>query len=188
MDKKYNVIYADPPWDFSSRYISGTKAKSLNEKYNTMSIQDIKDMGGQIQELTSKNAVCFMWTTNAHLKAAIEVLESWGFIYKTIAFTWVKMGKNLKVQVNQGMWTMSGSEICLLGIKGAPHKFLKARNVRQVIIQPRTTHSKKPQEARDRIVEMFGEKAKYLELFAREKVYPFDVFGNEVESDVSIST
>lgn len=186
--QKYNVIYADPPWDFSSRYTSGTKPRHINEKYDTMSNKDIIGLGKQIQQLTSKNAVCFMWTTNVHLLEALRALKSWGFTYRTIAFVWVKMGKSRKVQVNMGMWTMPGSEICLLGVKGMPHKFLKARNVQQVVIKPRTVHSKKPQEVRDRIVKMFGEKVKYLELFAREKVYPFDVFGNEVINDVDINT
>lgn len=183
---KYNVIYADPPWDFNSRYVSGTTFRPLNEKYETMSDKDIIKMGEQIRNLTTKNSVCFMWTTNAHLMVALKALEEWGFTYKTIAFVWVKMGKTQRIQVNMGMWTMPGSEICLLGVKGTPHKFLKARNIQQVVLEPRTVHSRKPQEVRDRIVKMFGEKARYLELFAREKVYPFDVFGNEVESDVKI--
>lgn len=189
MDKKYNVIYADPPWRFGSKYVTGNGVEhKLEEKYPTMGDKEIIALGPQIQKLTTKNAVLFMWTTNAHLKVALEALEAWGFTYRTIAFVWVKMSKTQRVRVNMGMWTMPGCEICLLATKGAPHKFLKARNVKQVLLAPRTIHSRKPQEIRDRIVEMFGEKAKYLELFAREKVYPFDVFGNEVESDVTIST
>ena len=151
--KKYNVLYVDPPWDFSNK-------------------------------ITTKNSVLFMWTTDAHLKSALEVMEAWGYTYKTIAFIWNKKEKSGKQVCYMGMWTMKGSEICLLGTKGNPHKFLKSRKVRQLVEAERGRHSEKPQGVRDRIVEMFGDKAKYLEMFAREKVAPFDVWGNEVDSNV----
>lgn len=191
--KKYNVLYADPPWDFSNKFRSGKKREdgkftqhSITEKYPTMSIKELKGLKEFVNRITTKNSVLFMWTTDAHLKSALEVMEAWGYTYKTIAFIWNKKEKSGKQVCYMGMWTMKGSEICLLGTKGKPHKFLKSRKVRQLVEAERGRHSEKPQEVRDRIVEMFGDKAKYLEMFAREKVPPFDVWGNEVDSDVQI--
>lgn len=182
--KKYNVLYVDPPWDFSNKFKGGKKQHSITEKYPTMNIKELKELREFIDKITTKNSVLFMWTTDAHLKSALEVMEAWGYTYKTIGFIWNKKEKSGKQVCYMGMWTMKGSEICLLGIKGNPHKFLKSRKVRQLVEAERGRHSEKPQEVRDRIVEMFGDKAKYLEMFAREKVAPFDVWGNEVDSDV----
>lgn len=188
-EKKYNVLYVDPPWSFSqginARKTFKNKAKEeLNLYYDTMTIEDIKNLKGFVQEHTTKNSVLFMWTTDAHLKSALEVMEVWGYTYKTIAFIWNKKEKSGKQVAYMGKWTVKGSEIYLLGTKGAPHKFLKTHKVHQLVEAERGRHSEKPQEVRDRIVEMFGDKAKYLEMFAREKVPPFDVWGNEVDSDV----
>lgn len=182
--KKYNVLYVDPPWDFSNKFKAGKKQHSITEKYPTMNIKELKELREFIDKITTKNSVLFMWTTDAHLKSALEVMEAWGYTYKTIGFIWNKKEKSGKQVCYMGMWTMKGSEICLLGIKGNPHKFLKSRKVRQLVEAERGRHSEKPQEVRNRIVEMFGDKAKYLEMFAREKVAPFDVWGNEVDSDV----
>jgi site-specific DNA-methyltransferase (adenine-specific) len=189
--KKYNVLYVDPPWDFSNRFKGKKKIEdgktiqhSITEKYPTMNIKELKELREFIDKITTKNSVLFMWTTDAHLKSALEVMEAWGYTYKTIGFIWNKKEKSGKQVCYMGMWTMKGSEICLLGTKGNPHKLLKSRKVRQLVEAERGRHSEKPQEVRDRIVEMFGDKAKYLEIFAREKVAPFDVWGNEVNNDV----
>ncbi len=182
--KKYNILYADPPWKFSSRTKSGNVQHKLEEYYPTMTEKELLDMKTFINKITTSTSVLFMWTTDATLAFAIKLMQEWGYEYKTIAFIWNKKSKSGKQLWNMGMWTMKGSEICLLGTKGHAHKFLKSRKVKQLVEAPRGRHSEKPQEVRNRIVEMFGENAKYLELFAREKVYPFDVWGNEVKSDV----
>jgi|BioPla2DNA2_1021312.scaffolds.fasta_scaffold95169_3 N6-adenosine-specific RNA methylase IME4 len=90
--KKYNVLYADPPWDFGNRFRSGKKKEdgkitqhSITEKYPTMSIEELKGLREFINKITTKNSVLFMWTTDAHLKSALEVMEAWGYTYKTIA-------------------------------------------------------------------------------------------------------
>ena len=89
--KKYNIIYADPPWSFGSKAYQDGNRKMLNldkTQYQTLSIEEIKSL--PINEITKDDSALFLWTTDAHLKEAIEVIESWGFIYKTIAFVWVK--------------------------------------------------------------------------------------------------
>lgn len=184
--KKYNVIYADPPWHYSSKeYQDGNRdMKNLTEQYSTMSINEIKKL--PINNICEKDAICFMWVTDSHLKEGIEVLESWGFKYKTIAFNWIKKTSIGNTYVNFAPWTLKSSEICLLGIKGIMGKYKQSNNVRQLIEAERTKHSKKPHEARLRIESLFGDLPK-VELFAREKVIGWDSWGDEIQNDIELT-
>ena len=89
---KYNIIYADPPWEYGSKSAvnnsSGSEIKKLSEHYQSMSITDIKNI--PVKDITLDDACCFMWVTDSHLEEGIEVMKSWGFKYKTVAFVWVK--------------------------------------------------------------------------------------------------
>ena len=189
--KKYNIIYADPAWHFGNRLRNGTPEsngtknvihRELSETYNTMSIKDICDL--KVNEIADKDCVLFMWTTDAHLEEAIKVVNAWGFKYKTIGFTWLKKEKSGKQSCYVGFWTLKCGEICLLATKGSMNKYLKKRNVRQLVEAIRGKHSEKPQVVRDRIIEMFGNEIPKIELFARIKPNGWDVWGNEVVSDV----
>lgn len=185
---KYNIVYADPAWQYGSKELYGDKTKgndkrenrfrSIERIYNTMTIEDIKQM--PVKNITNKNAACFMWVTDSHLKEGIEVLEAWGFKYKTIAFVWLKKTSTGKIVLNFAPHTLKSTEICLLGIKGTMKDFKKSNNVRQLIEAERTEHSKKPNEARKRIVELYGNECPKIELFARQKNDYWDVFGNEL--------
>jgi N6-adenosine-specific RNA methylase IME4 len=190
--KKYNIIYADPPWQYSSKELYGDKINGykngqrkrfakLDRIYPTMSITEIKSL--PIKNITNKDCACFMWVTDSHLKEGIEVLESWGFKYKTIAFVWLKRYNTGTLVLNFAPWTLKSTEICLLGIKGAMSKYKKNNNVRQLIEAERTNHSKKPNEARNRIFELFGDLPR-VELFARETIEGWDSFGNEIVNSI----
>lgn len=109
--KKYNILYADPPWDFSNRFRSGKKREdgkiaqhSITEKYPTMSIEELKGLREFVNKITTKNSVLFMWTTDAHLKSALEVMEAWGYTYKTIAFIWNKKIRNRNQESKFAIW------------------------------------------------------------------------------------
>ena len=189
--KKYNIIYADPAWHFGNRLRNGTPEsngtknvihRELSETYNTMSIKDICNL--KVNEIADKDCVLFMWTTDAHLEEAIKVVNAWGFKYKTIGFTWLKKEKSGKQSCYVGFWTLKCGEICLLATKGSMNKYLQKRNVRQLVEAIRGKHSEKPQVVRDRIIEMFGNEIPKIELFARTKPNGWDVWGNEVVSDV----
>ena len=177
---KYNIIYADPAWKYGSKhYQDGNRDfKNLDNIYDTMTIDDIKQM--PVKNITDKNAACFMWVTDSHLKEGIEVMEAWGFKYKTIAFVWLKKYANGSICVNFAPHTLKSTEICLLGIKGSMKEFKKSNNVRQLIEAERTEHSKKPNETRDRIIQLYGNECPKIELFARQKNNNWDVFGNEL--------
>ena len=120
-----------------------------------------------------------MWATFPMLREALELIEAWGFEYKTIAFCWVKQNKNSDgIFKGMGYYTRSNAEICLLATRGRVLE-RKSRSVSSVIISHIERHSKKPAETRDRIVELFGDLPR-IELFARETTPGWDCWGNEV--------
>lgn len=181
-DRKFNVIYADPPWQFGSKAYQDGKRDMLildETQYTTMTIKDIKAL--PVSEIADKDCACFMWVTDSHLKEGIEVLEAWGFKYKTIAFNWVKKYESGATCVNFAPWTLKSHEICLLGIKGTMGKFKKSNNVQGLIEAVRTKHSKKPKEVRNRIETLFGNVPR-IELFAREWQEDWFVWGNEADN------
>ena len=183
-NKKYNIIYADPPWHYGSKSAvnntTGSAIKPLSDHYSTMSLQELKNM--PIKNMTKDDAACFMWVTDSHIDEALEVLRSWGFAYKTIAFNWVKTTSKGNYCKNVAPWTMKSSEICLLGIKGRMTKYKQANNIESLVIAQRTQHSQKPNEVRKRIEDLFGDLPR-IELFARQKTDGWDVWGDEILDD-----
>jgi len=175
-NKKYNIIYADPPWNFKTYSDKGKRAKFGWGAYNTMSDKDIYSM--PLREISDENCILFLWATYPKIQTAFETIKRWGFTYKTVAFTWVKQNKlGNGLWLGLGYWTRANAEICLLATKGHPHRI--NAGIRQVIISPRRKHSQKPDEARDRIIQLVGDLPR-IELFARQKTEGWDVWGNEV--------
>ena len=139
-----------------------------------------------IELITDENCALFLWVTAPRLFEADRVIQSWSFQYKTIAFNWVKKNKNKNDYfLGCGSYTRSNSELCLLAVKGKMYNLKKSSSVRQICDAKIEKHSKKPNEIRDRIVELFGDLPR-IELFAREKTPGWDVWGNEVESDIKL--
>ena len=177
--KKYQIIYADPPWSYNDK-MSG-HSFSLDHEYQTQSKDWIKSL--PIQNICDKDCVLFLWVVSPLLDEGIDTLKAWGFDYVTLAFCWVKetvLGMQVK---NLGRWTMGGVELCLLGRKGRPKRI--KNNVLQTVFDIRTSHSKKPSEVTHRIVDLMGDIPR-IELFARQKTEGWDVWGNEVESDIEL--
>ena len=178
---KYQIIYADPPWQYKV-YSQKGKGRSAENHYPTMSIEDICNL--PVQDLASDNCVLFMWMTFPTLIEGIKVIEKWGFKYKTVAFVWIKQNKKTpSLFWGLGFWTRANAEICILATKGNPKRI--SAKVHQVIISPIEEHSKKPDEVRKRIVELLGELPR-IELFARQKVEGWDAWGNEADSDIQL--
>jgi len=179
-NKRYKVIYADPPWRYNARNNTDTKfGGGAMGHYETMSLVEIKEL--PIQSITDNDSMLFLWATFPKLKEALEVMEFWGFQYKTLGFSWIKTNKrNSKPFFGVGYYTKSNCEVCLIGVKGKPIK--ESDSVSSVIISPREEHSKKPDEARKRIVQLCGDVPR-IELFAREKHEGWDVWGNEAPTD-----
>ena len=173
-DKKYNIIYADPAWKYN---FGKTSSRFVNNKYTVMTKEDICNL--PIQNIADKDCVLLMWITFPKLDWAIDVIKSWGFEYKTCAFTWIKQNKKSESLFwGMGYYTRSNAEICLLATKGNPLPRL-SHKVHSVIMSPIEEHSKKPAETRDRIVKLFGNIPR-IELFARQTCDGWDCWGNEV--------
>jgi len=138
-----------------------------------------------IKELSADDCVLFMWVTMPKLNECFEVIKAWGFEYKTCAFTWVKKNKKSDSWFwGMGRWTRANAEICLLATKGKPKRM--SASVHSVIDERIEQHSKKPDIVRDKIIELCGDLPR-VELFARQKAYGWDSWGNEIESDIHIN-
>ena len=182
---KYQIIYADPPWKY---YVWSEDKKQAQGRasvhYETMLLEDICKL--PISKIADKDCKLFIWATPPALKEALQTMEAWGFEYKTIAFTWVKTNrKNFAPFFGIGHWTASNAELVLAGIKKGGRLKRKSKSVSQVILYPLEKHSQKPYVVRDKIVELLGDIPR-IELFAREKTKGWDVWGNEVESDIKL--
>lgn len=176
--KKYKVIYADPPWRYDRKRGKGV----AEDHYPTMTIEEICNL--PVEELADEDCILFLWTTFPQLLEAFKVIKAWGFRYKTLGFLWVKLNKKADTWfMGTGSWTRSNAELCLIATKGKPKRM--NFSVHQLIISRIEKHSKKPQEAREKIETLMGEVPR-IELFAREKAPGWDVWGNEVESDIEM--
>jgi N6-adenosine-specific RNA methylase IME4 len=182
-NKKYNVIYADPPWQYNNynyaRTKDGRRAKrGVAKEYGVMNIEDIKQL--PVQDISDDNCILFLWVTFPLLYEGLDTMKAWGFEYKTCGFNWIKKNKvSDSLFWGMGNWTRSNSELCLLGVKGKPERM--SASVHQVVLSPIDKHSKKPDIVRDRIVELCGDVPR-IELFARQYVPGWDVWGNEVHT------
>lgn len=182
--KKYSIILADPPWKYNSRANHKTRFRGgACGHYSLMSMDDIKAL--PVKAIADDNAVLFLWVTFPYLKEQLAVFEAWGFEYKTVAFTWVKLNaNNLGTFFGVGYYTKSNAEVCLLGTKGKVLKPVR-NDIGSIILSPRREHSRKPDEVRQRI-ELLYPTCERIELFARQRVPRWSAWGNEVESDIEL--
>lgn len=170
--KRYQIIYADPAWEYDDKALAGNRGAGC--KYDLMNIEDIKTM--KIQDLADDNCILFLWVTYPKLQEGLDVIKAWGFEYKTVAFTWVKTNGNGTFFMGMGRWTRANAEICLLATKGKP-KRLDA-GISQIIKTQYTEHSKKPDIVRQKIIQLIGDLPR-IELFARTKIHGWDTWGND---------
>lgn len=194
-NKKYQIIYMDPPWDYGGKmqydkstiksenigFKKNIFLSSASFKYPTLKLKDLIEL--DIKKIADeKSCLLFMWTTGPQLSNSIKLGESWGFEYKTVAFVWDKMIHN------PGRYTLSQTEFCLVFKRGTIPSPRGARNVRQLVQVPRGAHSAKPLEVIDGITKMFPEQNK-IELFARNNFNGWDNWGLEIpDSKIDIQT
>ena len=194
--KKYQIIYADPPWAYNSKQPfreSGVRFNPLSNEYNTMNVKKLQEL--KVSEISDNDCALFMWSTDSHMKEAIGLIEAWGFKYVTIAFVWEKVTNKGSTVANIAPWTMKNYEICLLGIKGSMQKYKQTNNIYQKVVAVRNKHSQKPDIVRNRIVDLLGDLPR-IELFCRgdrdedlfgyNRLKGWDIWGNEVESDIEL--
>lgn len=169
------VLHADPPWDLMQM-----GGRGASQHYDLMSLEQIKGMGDAIKALTTEDSHCYLWVTNATLRAGYDVLEAWGYTPRS-PLTWVKPRFTL------GNYLRNATEHVLFGTRGkAPVKF---RSQPTWVFAPLQDHSVKPDEIYSIINRLSGPDTRKLELFARRRppAPNWTVWGNEIESDVSLA-
>lgn len=171
-DKKYSIIYADPPWDYNDKGCNGAS----NNHYMSMKADEICNL--PVNQIADKNCILFLWATYPKMQEAMKVIEAWGFTYKTIGFQWIKLNKNeIGCYFGLGRWTRGNTEPCLIAVKGKPKRI--SASVSQLVFAPITRHSEKPPVVRKKIIELIGDLPR-IELFARQQADGWDCWGNEV--------
>lgn len=179
----YGALLADPPWAYwTYGGTLGIPGRTKNQSYPVMAWDQMRALA--ISELAARDCVLFCWVTWPKLKECVNVIEAWGFEYKSCAFDWMKASntqpdffrEEVAAQVGMGYWTRANTEPCLLATRGKP-KRLNA-DVRQGIIEPRREHSRKPDCVYDRIERLVA--GPYCELFARNTRKGWDSWGNQV--------
>lgn len=162
---EYELLYVDPPWEYQ---FSETDVRSLSNQYPTMKLQDIKNL----KIPASRDSMLFMWATSPKLEEAMEVLNAWGFTYKTCA-VWVKD------RIGMGYYFRQKHELLLVGSKGALPTPDPANRIASVLEAPRGKHSQKPEEMYS-ILESMYPNVRKVELFARNTRDGWDSWGNEL--------
>ena len=170
----YDIIYADPPWSYRDKAAAGKRGASF--KYPTQSKKWIDNL--PVKDLASDNCTLFLWVTMPKLNECWELIDKWGFQYKTVAFTWVKRNKKADSWFwGMGRWTRANAELCLLATRGKPKRV--DAGVHSIIDSRIEKHSQKPDEVRSRIVSLMGNLPR-VELFARERADGWVAWGNEI--------
>ena len=172
---RFDIIYADPPWDYKGQLqhngAGGRDTGGALRHYPTATAADMAHW--PITDISADNSLLFMWSSSPHLDQAIDLGRAWGFQWATVAFVWDKQ------KVNPGFYTMSQCELCLVFKRGKIPAPRGSRNERQFISAMRRRHSAKPDEVRDRITIMFPEQKK-IELFARQQTPGWTAWGFDV--------
>lgn len=190
----FGAILADPPWAFQAWYAGGWRTRPdgtryysspspRSSKYDTMSADDIAAM--PVSDLAADDCVLFLWGCWPHLPEALQVIDGWGFTYKSCAFVWTKANarqidmfkEDVTPDMLLGYWTRANTEFCLLATRGKPKR--AATDVRQAIVEPRREHSRKPDCVHERIQRLVP--GPYLELFARAPRRDWTVWGNQTD-------
>lgn len=183
---QYGAIYADPPWYFKVWGKKGTGRGAFSH-YNLMSPEQLLAM--PVREMAAKDCMLFIWVPIPSREQGMELLKAWGFRYATVGFTWIKpcIGKpsaavaakwgaaGANFRIGTGYYTRANPEECILAVRGKPE--ILRHDIPQLIVAPLREHSRKPDEARERIGLLTP--GPYLELFARESAAGWDAYGDQ---------
>lgn len=169
----FDLIMADPPWRYEMRSEKG-EAKSPMAHYDCLSIEDIARL--PVSALAAPNSLLWLWSLNTMLPQALQVIEAWGFEYKT-AGHWVKTTVNGKLNFGTGYILRGAGEPFLIGTRGSPKT---AKNVRSVVMGRIREHSRKPEEAFVEAEKLMPD-ARRIEVFSRQRRAGWSNWGHEAE-------
>jgi N6-adenosine-specific RNA methylase IME4 len=178
MSDVYDVILADPPWHFETW---GEGDRNVTKYYPIMETGEI----GKMIVPAADNSVLFLWACWPKLYDAMQVIEAWGFTYKTVGWVWVKANRNgFGFFTGMGYYTRANTEPCLIATRGKPPR-VSDKGIQSLIYSPVREHSRKPDEQYKKIEALYPS-MRYLEMFARRSRPGWDVFGNQVENSISL--
>lgn len=196
--RDYRIVLADPAWAFKTFTSSGrtptqkTAFNNAEDHYPTMSLADMAAL--PVGDVVAKDSILVMWVVGSHLDQALQLGAAWGFDYVTDLFWWLKQklvhadqihlfsGDIAEPAMSMGYHSRKQGEMCLLFRRGKGLPVL-AHDVRQIIIEPRREHSRKPDCQYDRLARLYGSPSDdlpCLELFCRSNPAGWDAWGNEV--------
>ena len=179
-NKKYDIILCDPPWDY---YGDQNGMASAGKHYNLMSNEEMYKI--DIQSISKKNTILFMWATCPKLDKAVDLMNNWGFNFRGVPFVWIKTTKDgtpmgacgVRPTITKPLveFVIAGSIIKT----GRPIQILD-ETIRQTVFRPRTNiHSEKPLEIQIRIEQLYGYNTSKIELFSRKEIKGWDSWWNE---------
>jgi N6-adenosine-specific RNA methylase IME4 len=185
---KRNIIYCDPPWKYSvektdSNNVQKEMQGMANSHYETMSLEQLEQL--KVPDIAAKDCILLMWTTGPQMQASIELLNAWGFNFKTIFMNWVKTTNGKIAGPRLGFYTRQSCEYVLLATRGSVQKYKKPlENVfYNVFLEDSREHSRKPDYVKKVVDSIFLNVPK-IELFARESTdLNWDYWGNEIQID-----
>lgn len=193
----YKICYTDPPWVYSNQQSNDPKRGGY--RYKNLTMEAIAQI--PYAEFMDEDSLIFMWVTGPKTieiaQKVVPGLEAQGYKFVTKVFSWIKLnptgsvvtlGKDIwlekGVYSGLGYWTCGNTEDVWLFRKGKPQRISKS--VKQPTFAPRGgEHSEKPAEIKSKILELVGDLPR-LEMFAREKTHGFDVWGNQIDSDIDL--
>lgn len=189
----FDVVLADPPWFYSKRKPYNKNGNRFGggaaASYPMMKEGELVEMAPLIQPILNPSSILFLWVTFPELEQGLRIMRGWGFKYKTVGFCWTKTNsRNGKPFFGVGYYSKSNAEVCLLGTRGKGGMKPATNSVSSLIIEPRAReiaqkgvhiHSRKPEEAQNRIDLMYPHQNK-LELFATREREGWVCLGNMI--------
>ncbi|HXI14986.1 MAG TPA: MT-A70 family methyltransferase [Chloroflexota bacterium] len=179
----YQLVLADPPWQYDSWNGKGT-GRVADDHYSTMRLEDICAL--PVSDICTKDALLLLWVTMPLLREGLQVMAAWGFEYRTAFLVWGKLNKDGTPAVGFGRYTRSNGEMCLLGKRGNGLQPVPGVAVANLLLSQRAKHSAKPARQYDTIHRVFGRDVRRVELFARQRVAGWDVWGLEAPEAITM--
>lgn len=179
-DKKYKTILIDPPWRYGNRTGKSSPEHKRLKRYETMNIEELKEMRDIIKKISDEECHMYMWCTWSMMNEGLELMKEYGFEYKT-GIPWLKVAKNGEPDGRcMGFYGRVVTEFMLFGVKSKKSKSFRTKpphNKKNIIIAPKREHSRKPDEQYEHIESKSYEP--YIELFARNEKENWDRWGDE---------
>ncbi len=181
--QQFGTILADPPWRFANRTGKMAPEHKRLLRYSTMSMEQIHEL--PVSDFALDQSHLYLWVPNALIRHGLEVMEAWGFTYKT-NLVWYKIRKDGGPDGRGvGFYFRNVTELVLFGVRGSLRTLQPGRRQVNIISSRKREHSRKPDELYD-IIESCSP-GPYLELFARHQREGWTQWGDELEADAFVT-